>query len=134
MSKEHQGKYKTFVKHGREYLNSRYDLLKLELLEKMSSIVALLIAVMIALVLAGSVWIYISCILIVWLEGLVGGYIPAFLIMGGFNLLLLLIIFLFKDRLILNPIIRQFGTILYDDPVVENEEEEEEENGEQENI
>lgn len=119
MSKAYRGKYKTFAVHGKEYLKSRYDLLRLELLEKTSSIVSLLILVMIALLLVGSIWIYLSCIAIVWLKEMLGNIIPAFVIMGGVNLLVLGLIIAFKNQLILNPLIRRFSAILFDREMVD---------------
>ena len=82
MGKSSSGKYRKFIKDGKEYLTTRYDLLRLELLEKTSSIVALLILVMIALVLITTVWVYISGILIVLMADAFGSYIPPFIIMG----------------------------------------------------
>ncbi len=130
MSKSSPGKYKTFIKDGKEYLNTRYDLLRLELLEKVSSVVALLILVMVGLVLISTVWVYISCILIVLMKDFFGSFIPAFLIMGGFSLLVLILVVLLKDKIILNPLIGRFSKILFDDFV---DEEEEEDAGDQEN-
>ena len=114
MSKSSPGKYKTLVKDGKEYLSTRYDLLRLELLEKISSIVGLLILVMIAIVLICTVWIYLSGILIVLMQNAFGSLIPAFLIMGGFSLLILIFVVLLKDRMIVNPLVRSFSKILFD--------------------
>ena len=124
MSTSDQGKYKTFLRHGKEYLGSRYNLLRLELLEKLSSIVALLIFVMVALVLVTSVWVYISCILIVMMERAFGSFVPAFLIMGAISLTILVIIYFLKDQVILNPLIRRFSNILFDNPIIGEDEEE----------
>ena len=132
MSKPPYGKYKTFVQDGKEYLETRYDLLRLELLEKISSVVALLILVMIALVLVTSAWVYVSCILIMLMKDFFGSFIPAFLIMGGFDILLLIAVILLKDKFILNPLIARFGKILFDDSG--NEEECENEKGNDEEI
>jgi len=126
MGKSSSGKYRKFIRDGKEYLTTRYDLLRLELLEKTSSIVALLILVMIALVLITTVWVYISGILIVLMADAFGSYIPPFIIMGGASLLILAIVVLLKDKIILNPLIRLFSKILFnhteDDDEDENDE------------
>ncbi len=127
MTKSAPGKYKTFIKDGKEYLNTRYDLLRLELLEKVSSVVSLLILVMVGLLLISSVWIYIACILIVLMEKAFGSFIPAFMIMGGFSLIVLVLVALFRNQLILNPLIRRFSKILFDDVVAEEDEDEDNE-------
>jgi len=124
MGKLSEGKYKKFLRDGKEYLFTRYDLLRLELLEKVSTILSVLILVMIGLVLFTTVWVYVSCILIVWMEGWFGSYIPPFLIMGGVSMLMFVVVFLLRERLILNPLIRIFSGILFDN--VETEEENEE--------
>jgi len=108
------GKYRKFIRDGKEYLFTRYDLLRLELLEKISSIVAVLILVMAALVLVTTVWIYISCILIVWMESYFGSFIPPFIIMASVSLLILAMIILLREKIILNPLIRIFSKILFD--------------------
>ncbi len=123
MSKSSPGKYKKIIKDGKEYLNIRYDLLRLELLEKVSSVVALLILVMIALVLVVTVWVYISGILIVLMAKAFGSLIPPFIIMGSASLLMLVAIVLLKDRIILNPLIRRFSKILFDHTEEDDEDE-----------
>ena len=123
MGKSSPGKYKKFIRDGKEYLTTRYDLLRLELLEKISSIVALLILVMIALVLITTVWVYISGILIVLMANAFGNYILPFIIMGGVSLLILVIVVLLKDKIILNSLIRIFSKILFNQTEVDNEDE-----------
>ena len=123
MGKSSPGKYKKFIRDGKEYLTTRYDLLRLELLEKISSIVALLILVMVALVLITTVWVYISGILIVLMADAFGSYILPFTIMGGVSLLVLAIVVLLKDKIILNPLIRIFSKILFSQTEDDNEDE-----------
>ncbi len=126
MSQSTPGKYKTFIKDGREYLHTRYDLLRLELLEKVSSMVSLLIMVMVGLVLVTSIWIYISCILVVWMGKFFGSLLPPLAIMAGFSALILGVIIVFRKQIILNPLIGRFSKILFDDFVEEEEEDDEE--------
>ena len=123
MGKSPPGKYKKLIIDGKEYLNTRYDLLRLELLEKISSIVAVLILVMIAIVLITTVWIYISGILIVLMANAFDSFILPFIIMGSASLLILTIIVFLKDRIILNPLIRLFSKILFNVPEDSGEEE-----------
>ena len=114
MSKSSLGKYRKFIRDGKEYLSTRYDLLRLELLEKMVSIVAVVILAMVGLLLAISVWVYISCILIICMERFFESYIPPLIIMGGVNLLILLLVIILKNKIILNPLIKVFSRILFD--------------------
>lgn len=114
VSKSAHGKYRKFIRDGRDYLHTRYDLLRLELLEKLSAIVAILILTMVGLALVVSVWVYVSCIFVVWMESRFDSFIPALLVMGGVNLVMLAVIFLMRERLILNPLISIFSKILFD--------------------
>ncbi|MDR2037515.1 MAG: hypothetical protein LBQ60_06290 [Bacteroidales bacterium] len=126
-----RGKYKTLLKDGKNYLDTRYDLFRLELLEKTSTIVAMVIVAVIVLLLLGSVWVYISCILIVLMEQAFGSFIPAFLIMGGATLLIMGFLLLFRKKLVLNPLIRSFSTIIFDrylDDDDDDDDDEDEEN------
>ena len=118
------GKYRKFIRDGKEYLFTRYDLLRLELLEKISSIVAVLILVMAALVLISTVWIYISCILIVWMESFFGSFIPPFIIMGSASLLILAMIILLREKIILNPLIKIFRKIMFGHPEQDEDDDE----------
>ena len=128
MSESSLGKYKKMIRDGKEYLTNRYDLLRLELLEKISSIVALLILVMIALLLATTAWVYISGILIVLMADVFGSYVLPLIIMGSVSLLLLVIVVLLKDKIILNPLIKTFSKILFTS-TEDDDEDENDENG-----
>ena len=121
MENSTEGKYRKFIRDGKEYLSTRYDLLRLELLEKVSTILSVLILVMIGLVLLATVWVYISCILIICMKGWFGSLIPPFIIMGSVSLALCVVLFFLRERLILNPLIKIFSKILFDD--IENDEE-----------
>jgi len=125
------GKYKKFIRDGKEYLFTRYDLLRLELLEKISSIIAVLVLVMIGLVLITTVWVYVSCILIVWMESFFESFIPPFIIMGSVSLLVLAMLVLLREWLILNPLIKIFSKILFDNTQNDkNEDDDDEDNDE----
>ena len=125
MSVSPSGKYRKFISDGRAYLSTRYDLLRLELLEKMSSIVAVLMLAIVGILLAISVWVYVSGIFIVWMESYFGSYIPPLIIMGAANLLILVVIILFKERIILNPLIKVFSKILFDHSYQEEDDDDE---------
>lgn len=94
------------------YLTQRYDLLKLELLEKSSQILSVILSVIIVLVCALAVLIYLSSALISWLTiALNAGW--AYTIVCGIFILIIVFILLTKDKLFINPLIRKFSRILY---------------------
>ena len=114
MMNKPSGKYRKFINDGKKYLSTRYDLLRLELLEKMSSIVAILILAIVGILLAISVWVYVSCILIILMERAFDSFFAPLIIMGFANLLLLVMIIILKEKLILNPLIKAFSKILFE--------------------
>ncbi|MDD4847737.1 MAG: phage holin family protein [Bacteroidales bacterium] len=115
--------YQNFIKDSKEYLKTRYDLLKLELLEKMSKILALIVMIFIALVLILTALAYFSLALVVWMENFFGSLLPGFLIVGGFFLLLLIVIYCLRTKLFLNPLIGVLSGILFEEKREEDNDE-----------
>ena len=107
--------YRQLLNDGKRYLQSRYDLLRLELLEKLSRIIALLLMVFTSMILLLAAFFYFSFALMEWLGSFVGR-IPAVCIIGGFFVLLLLAGFIFRKQLFLNPMIRLLSDILFREP------------------
>jgi len=94
------------------YLSQRYDLLKLELMEKSSQILSVILSVLIVLVCALAVLIYLSSALISWLTiALNAGW--AYLIVCGVFILIIIFVLMYKDKLFVKPLIRKFSRILY---------------------
>lgn len=107
--------YRQLLNDGKRYLQTRYDLLRLELLEKLSRIIALLLMVFTSMILLLAAFFYFSFALMEWLGSLVGK-IPAVCIIGGFFLLLLFAGIIFRKQLFLNPMIRLLSDILFREP------------------
>lgn len=95
-----------------KYLSQRYDLLKLELLEKSSQLISVTLSLLIVVVCALVVLIYLSNALVSWLTiALNAGW--AYTIVCGLFLLIIVVVLLAKDRLFVKPLIRKFSSILY---------------------
>lgn len=94
------------------YLSQRYDLLKLELLEKSSQILSVVLSLLIVVVCALVVVIYLSNALVSWLTiALNAGW--AYTIVCGIFVLIILIVLNKKDTLFVNPLIRKLSRILF---------------------
>lgn len=94
------------------YLSQRYDLLKLELMEKSTQLLSVILSLLIVVVCALAVLIYLSSALISWLTiALNAGW--AYTIVCGIFLLIIVVILLLKDKLFVKPLIRKFSRILY---------------------
>lgn len=100
------------AKDLRTYLSQRYDLLKLELLEKSSKLLSVVLSMLIVVVCALAVLIYLSNALISWLTlALNAGW--AYTIVCGIFVLIIIIVIYNKDTLFVKPLIRKFSQILY---------------------
>lgn len=100
------------AKDLRTYLSQRYDLLKLELLEKSSQLLSVVLSMLIVVVCALAVLIYLSNALISWLTlALNAGW--AYTIVCGIFVLIIIIVIYNKDTLFVKPLIRKFSQILY---------------------
>lgn len=105
--------HKEIIRHGQQYLRTRYDLLRLELLEKMGQIIALILLLFCSITLTLTACIYFSFALVNWLRTLMNSEIIAFCIVGCTFLIALLIIYLCREKLFLTPLIRQLSKILF---------------------
>lgn len=102
------------IKDLKLYLSQRYDLLKLELLEKSSKILTVILSMLVVLVCTLAALIYFSFALITWLSKLFDSEAPAYLIVCGLFILIMIIILACKDKIFLNPLIHKLSDILYD--------------------
>ncbi len=117
--------YKKLLEDSKSYLQTRYDLLRLELLDKMSKILGLLILGVLGLFALFVAVAYFSVALVAWMSM----YMPtavACCILGGAFLLIILIAYLLRNVLFINPLLRTLSQILFyeededlDDDVVE---------------
>lgn len=114
--------YQRLLNDAKQYAHMRYDLLKLELLEKLSRIIALLLVVVIALVLGLSAFVYFSLALAYALKPLFGGMGWPLCIMGLVFVLLLFLLFRKKEQFFLNPIISKLSAILFAQDATEEDE------------
>lgn len=111
---EEKNKYKQIANDAKEYLRMQYDLLRLEMLEKLSLIISLVLVIIICVILFLAAFIYFSFALVFWLKDFFGGsMIPAFLIVGGVFLILVFIFLAVKDKMFVNPLIKQISSILF---------------------
>jgi len=106
------------IKDVQNYLSQRYDLLKLELLDKSSQILSVILSMIIVVVCVLVVLIYLSNALISWLTiALNAGW--AYTIVCALFVAIIFVVLHYKDKLFVNAFIRKFSRILYS----ENEEE-----------
>ncbi len=101
----------TFVKieelaaHIKEYVNNRIDAIKISTAEKVSSLLANILAKTILLLLFGFFLLFASLALAFALVPVTGGYPTAFLLVAGLYLLLCILVWGGRERLLRLPIL-----------------------------
>ena len=113
--------YQQLWQDSKKYLELRYDLLRVELLEKISLISALLLTAVVAILLGTIIFTYLSILLLLWLETLLGSMIYGLCIVIAIHLGLFACIFAFRKQWFMNPLVRQFSKIIYSDKKREEE-------------
>lgn len=91
---------------GKKLFKLEADYLRLELVEKMTILISTLILILILLILGMVALFYLSFTLAYKLEQILGSLTWSYAIISGFILLLMLIVFMFRRKLIINPLTR----------------------------
>ncbi|NCC10796.1 MAG: phage holin family protein [Bacteroidia bacterium] len=94
------------VEEIKSYLTLQKRYAQLELTEKLSILLSMIIMLIIVILLGVVALFYFSFAMAYVLEPLVGGLKTGLLIIAMFNLLLILGVLLFRKRLIINPMVR----------------------------
>lgn len=107
--------YKKLLADCKDYIQTRYDLLRLELLDKLSQILGLIVLIIVALILVMGALAYFS-VALVHLMSQVMPVSVACLILGCVLLIILLILYLNKEKLFINPFIRILSSLFFENP------------------
>ena len=104
----------TFVDQVKEYVNNRLTQLKLSFAEKTSKVMAVMVAVLL------SALVFFLFLLLICIAGaiVIGQWLESFwlgfVIVGGIVLVVGLILWIFKDRLIGKPIMNALINVMFD--------------------
>lgn len=104
--------WQKLLAEGKAYLNTRYDLLRLSLLEKLSRIFGLVLVVLVSILLVFTMLAFVALALVFVLAQ----WMPlwaACLIMGAMFLLQLIASIVFRKRLFINPVVGALSAILF---------------------
>ncbi len=105
--------YQRLLDETKEYARLRYDMLRLEFLEKTTKIISAIIVAIISTVLGLTALVYFSFAIIFCTDEILGGVEWGFCIFGGLFVLLVLIVGIFHKQLILNPLIKHLSGVLF---------------------
>ena len=104
--------YKKLLDDTKTYFNARYDLLKLELLEKLSRIIGLVILALVVVLLVFGAFAFFGMALIFLLSKVVPLTVSC-CILGAVFLLVILLAVLLKEKWFINPVVQQLSKILF---------------------
>lgn len=107
--------YQQLLNEAKEYTQLRYKILKLEMLEKSSQILGLIVLVIVLTVLLLGATVYFSLSIIYALKPVFGGLTWGFCLFGAIYIVLAAVLFLLRKPLIVNPLVKQLSAILYAD-------------------
>lgn len=109
-----EAQYQQLLEESKAYLHTRYDLLRLSLLEKLSKILGLvLLAVVVTLLLFAALSFGAIAVVFVLAE-----WMPVWasaLIIGALFLLLIVLAFAFRKQWFINPMVAALSAILFAD-------------------
>ena len=101
---------------AKTYFSQRYDLLKLEFLEKSTQLLSVIFSMLIIIVCALVVLIYLSSAISHWLTMAIGAA-WAYTILCVLFVGIIVFVFSKKDVLFVKPLLRKFSRIMYPDDV-----------------
>lgn len=99
---------------GKEYINLRIDEIKLKSVENLAKLSNKLIVLLLAIMLGGVILQLSGLALSYFIGQLVGNTALGFLLVAIFFLLVLLLLFIFRDKLFLNKLVKLFVGIFFD--------------------
>lgn len=97
------------------YVDLRIDEIKLALAENLAKIFSRIIFFFLLFILVGVVLGIVAAALASWFTVLVGNRTAGLLITAGLFIIIILILFLFKDRFLINSPLRMFLRMFFDD-------------------
>jgi hypothetical protein len=107
--------------HVKEYINLQADLLKLILVEKLSRLTSLLLLFILFLILLIFAAGFVCLAFVLWYGENIGAMWAGALIVVGVILVKCILLYVFRKKLLLNPIITHLSKIIMEDPDHERE-------------
>ncbi len=114
--------YKQLLDDSKSYLKARYDLLRLELLDKLSQIMGYLIMVIVLLLLLMGVLAYLSVALVNSLSAIMPTW-TACIILAAVITIIAVVLYYNKEKIFINPFVKLLSGMLFDEPQLNETEE-----------
>lgn len=113
--------YQKLLEETKAYVQTRYDLLRIEFVEKASKIVAFFLLAFVIISFLLGAFVYLSLALVIWLSAIFESIIVASLFVGGALALFGGLVYSLRKSLFVNPIIKQMSKIMFSQKSNEND-------------
>lgn len=107
--------FRQLFKEVKKYVHLQKNYIKLELTEKLTVIFSALILWILIIMLSVMILFYLSLSLAYLLEPHVGGLTASYVIIAGIVLLLMILLYAFRKKLIINPIVNFLANLFLND-------------------
>ncbi len=104
--------YNQLLEDAKAYLSTRYDLLRLELLDKLSSILGMLVLVFVMLFLVFGALAYLSVALVSWMAKVMPVSVSC-LVLAGVLIIAAVVLYLLRERLFINKFVGWLSQLLF---------------------
>ncbi|MDP4269533.1 MAG: phage holin family protein [Bacteroidota bacterium] len=119
---EKETQSESFFEDTQNYLRSQIALFKLDTVEKLTGIFSSIMLILLAILLLGGALFYLSLGFIWWSQDIFGSLLPGILIVSGSYIFLLILIYIFRRRWIINPFVKLLCRIFFEETNnIENE-------------
>lgn len=113
--KENIDNFRELIAEVKRYLTLQKEYAKIEMAEKLSIIVSTLVMCMVFILIGAIALLYFSFALAYFMAQYVGGLAVSLSIMGGILLFLILIIYILRKRIIINPLVNFLARLFLND-------------------
>lgn len=100
----------------KKYLLLQKEYTKLEVTEKLSILLSTLILILLIIILGMMALFYLSFTIAYMLAPVVGGLFASFSIIAGFCILLIILLYVFRKALIINPMVKFLASLFLSKP------------------
>ncbi|MGL5317464.1 MAG: phage holin family protein [Bacteroidales bacterium] len=118
---ENEKHHEQIFRDVKNYADLRMDLLKLDIVEKVSRILSVFLVSILALLLLIAGMFYATMAFVYWSESAFGSLVPGFGIVTLFFLILAGCIYLLRNKLFINPFVRIFSKIFFEPNEITND-------------
>lgn len=123
MEQPNNKSHEELINDLRDYARMRVDLLKLDIVEKLSRVLAVLLVVLLSGALVSIALFYLTMAFIIWSETIFGSQLPGFFIVSGGLILLAVLIYGLRHKLFIDPLVRTFSQLFFE-PEIDTDDDE----------